>query len=247
MLDDHSVQQFVNSKTNRPVSFRIEVVDHQNVKLSVIHIDKAQKRPIYLAKNFGALKKEVVYIRRGSSTDMAAPDEIAEMGKEAIQESKPEVSIEFELVIEKWQSSFGPRISEQEMDFLKIYAVNNKGGLAQYLQGYVWIPSVVPHDSRYLATTPDGFAQAEQISLEINNKISENPGSMWHPRSKAEWKPLSPGMRICLQEIRIFAYREMLTTSTASIRWQFSVNGSDSIKGETKFADIPLIDRRNRS
>jgi predicted HTH transcriptional regulator len=81
-LRDSDLQQFVNSKTNRPISFRMEVRQHEGVNLTVIQIDKAQQRPIFLTKNFGRLKNNIVYIRRGSSTGEATPDEIADMGRD---------------------------------------------------------------------------------------------------------------------------------------------------------------------
>ena len=78
-FDDASIQQFINSKTNRPIIFSYEVFPFEGSQVGVIHIP-LQDRPIYLKKDFGRLKKDVVYIRRGSSTDTASPDEIAKMG-----------------------------------------------------------------------------------------------------------------------------------------------------------------------
>jgi predicted HTH transcriptional regulator len=80
-LRDSDIQQFVNTKTNRPISFRIEVRQHEGVNLTIVQIDKAQQRPIFLVKNFGRLKSNVVYIRRGSSTAEATPDESVKMGR----------------------------------------------------------------------------------------------------------------------------------------------------------------------
>ena len=57
------------------------MLPYQRVNLTVITINKVQKRPIFLSKNFGSLKSNVVYIRRGSSTGEATPDEIADMGR----------------------------------------------------------------------------------------------------------------------------------------------------------------------
>src|SRR5207245_718297 len=44
-LHDHDVQQFINTKINRPVSFRIELQSYQNATLTIVHIDKVQFRP----------------------------------------------------------------------------------------------------------------------------------------------------------------------------------------------------------
>lgn len=95
-LDDAKLQQFVNSKTQRPVhfSYRQATIDNQNV--GVIHIPP-QERPVYLTKGFGKLEKGTVYVRRSSSTDIAAPDEIAKMGQVVAGsfESMPLLEIQF--------------------------------------------------------------------------------------------------------------------------------------------------------
>lgn len=78
-MDDAKIQQFVNSKTNRPIVFSYETFLFEGAKVGLIRIP-LQDRPIYLKKDFGKLNKDVVYIRRGSSTDTASPDEIAKMG-----------------------------------------------------------------------------------------------------------------------------------------------------------------------
>jgi predicted HTH transcriptional regulator len=84
-IDDASIQQFVNSKTNRPITFSYEVFSFEGTQVGVLHVP-LQDRPIYLKNDFGKLKKDVVYIRRGSSTDTADPDEIAKMGTLKIRE-----------------------------------------------------------------------------------------------------------------------------------------------------------------
>ncbi len=82
-LPDNELQEFVNKKTNRPVTFSVEAVNFRGIELDAIRIDSSQSRPIFITKNFGKLQSQIVYIRRGSSTDIADPSEIAEMGKAA--------------------------------------------------------------------------------------------------------------------------------------------------------------------
>ncbi|MDD5139231.1 MAG: ATP-binding protein [Verrucomicrobiales bacterium] len=122
-LRDSDLQQFVNSKTNRPISFRIEVRQHEGVNLTVIQIDKAQQRPIFLTKNFGRLKSNTVYIRRGSSTDEAAPDEIADMGRDenAAQQEEKKKAAQKEKVELFWRG-FKAFFSELEQ---KIFSLKN--------------------------------------------------------------------------------------------------------------------------
>ena len=83
-LDDANVQQFVNEKTNRPVRFSYQVFPFEGVYVGVIQIP-LQDRPVYLKKDFGKLKRNEVYIRRGSSTAIAEPDEVATMGGVKLQ------------------------------------------------------------------------------------------------------------------------------------------------------------------
>ncbi len=95
-LDDAQIQQFVNSKTNEPLSFSYRNMDFESKCIGIIHIP-IQRRPLYLKKNFGKLKKETVYIKRGSSTVIAKIDEIAQMGKSLfeIEQSQPLLEVFF--------------------------------------------------------------------------------------------------------------------------------------------------------
>lgn len=94
-FDDASLQQFVSSKTQKPLLFSYETVTYQGKEIDVLMIP-LQERPLYLKKDFGSLKKDTVYIRRGSSTDIASPTELAEMGKASIGGTRtPTLRLEF--------------------------------------------------------------------------------------------------------------------------------------------------------
>lgn len=93
-LDDAKLQQFINSKTNKPLAFSYEPFTFDEKRLGIIRIP-VQQRPFYLIKNYGKLEKEKVYIRRGSSTDIAKPDEIALMGTISADLPKPSIDLEF--------------------------------------------------------------------------------------------------------------------------------------------------------
>ncbi len=87
-LKDHNLQQLVNSKTNRPVSFHYttHVCDGKSIGILAI---PTQRRPIFLTKPFGGLQENVAYVRRGSATDIADPEEIARMG--AAEQDSPSI------------------------------------------------------------------------------------------------------------------------------------------------------------
>lgn len=109
-LDDHSLQQFVNNLTNKPMRFHYEAFGFEGKQVGVIRIDQ-QTRPIYLNRNCGKLMKETVYVRRGSSTDPtkpASPSEIAQMGV-STDYHVAELSVEFAHV--EREEAIGTNIS----------------------------------------------------------------------------------------------------------------------------------------
>lgn len=77
-IDDAKVQQFVHGKVKPKLTFRYEEHLYEGKTVGVITIPK-QKRAFYLAHAYGKLKSNVVYVRRGSSTDEAEPPEVAAM------------------------------------------------------------------------------------------------------------------------------------------------------------------------
>lgn len=77
-IDDAQVQQFVHGKVKPKLTFRYEEHLYEGKAVGVITIPK-QKRAFYLAHAYGKLKSNVVYVRRGSSTDEAEPPEITAM------------------------------------------------------------------------------------------------------------------------------------------------------------------------
>ena len=78
-LDDAKLQQFVNSKTQIPVTFSYREATHDGRSIGILHIP-LQSRPVYATVDYGRIKKEAVYIRHGSSTAIAKPEQVALMG-----------------------------------------------------------------------------------------------------------------------------------------------------------------------
>lgn len=77
-IDDSRIQQFVNSKVKPKLTFSYEEHLHEGMTVGVITIPK-QPRPFYITNAYGKLKSNVVYVRRGSSTDEAEPPEATAM------------------------------------------------------------------------------------------------------------------------------------------------------------------------
>ena len=87
-IEDASLQQFVNSKTQRRVELSYEVVRVEGVEIGVIEVP-IQDRPVYAEKDYGKVRARVVYFRSGSSTREATPEEIARMGAQQSVEAAP--------------------------------------------------------------------------------------------------------------------------------------------------------------
>ena len=97
--DDANLQQFVNSKTNRPVAFSYQTTTIDGIQVGVIRVE-VQERPFYLNKNYGKLKAGTVYLRRGSSTDTADPEEVHRMGASSVREEKPRFEEELKVSLQ---------------------------------------------------------------------------------------------------------------------------------------------------
>lgn len=80
--DDNTLQVLVNSNANARVTFSYEPFAFSNLTFGVITIP-AQGKPRHLLKNAFNLQANAVYVRRGSSTAIATPGEISDMGGEA--------------------------------------------------------------------------------------------------------------------------------------------------------------------
>lgn len=109
-LDDHSLQQFVNSLTNQPVRFHYEAFGFEGKQVGIVRIEE-QVRPVYTTRDYGKLEREKVYVRRGSSTDPtrpASPDEIAQM---RLGEAQTVAELRVEFADVKADDALGTNIS----------------------------------------------------------------------------------------------------------------------------------------
>jgi len=83
-IDDSRLQEFINSKTNHPLHFSYRSLEYSGKKLGLYTI-QVQERPVYVRRAYGRVMPNVVYVRRGSSTAIADPSEVAKMGAATIR------------------------------------------------------------------------------------------------------------------------------------------------------------------
>ncbi|MNU44072.1 Divergent AAA domain protein [compost metagenome] len=97
-IDDAAIQQFVHGKVKPKLTFRYEEHLYEGKTVGVISIPK-QKRPFYVANDYGKVRSNIVYVRRGSSTGEAEPPEIADM--QARDAGRGAVKVELALTTPK--------------------------------------------------------------------------------------------------------------------------------------------------
>jgi hypothetical protein len=97
-LADANLQQFVNSKTNRKIDFRYECATIDGVEVGIICIPVQSRPSFIIGKGYGGLPARTVFIRRGSSTDIADPGEIARRGE---ARATKKVDLTLRIVMEK--------------------------------------------------------------------------------------------------------------------------------------------------
>jgi len=136
-LEDAHLQQFVSSKTQKPLTFVYRAAQHDGIPIGIIHIPR-QPRPLYAIRVFGKVRKEVVYHRRGSSTAVATPEEIAQMGvADQLGEERSEPQLQLRLVKRLTRLDLGTavrldivRLNTPELRDIPDYAEGTSGGFS---------------------------------------------------------------------------------------------------------------------
>jgi hypothetical protein len=94
-LVNRNLQQFVTSRTNRPVFFSYSGLTFEESEVGVLEIP-LQERPVFLNRDFGRLRANVVYIRRGDTTGEASPDEVLRMASTSGLVHRGQPTLDFE-------------------------------------------------------------------------------------------------------------------------------------------------------
>ena len=105
VIDDALLHQFINYKTNKAIPFSSYVVASgipDRDCLQIIEIAPCGAlRPFYLKKNFGRLLANAVYMRDGTSTNVANPEQISAMGEEAaLGRARPVIALPEGVTVE---------------------------------------------------------------------------------------------------------------------------------------------------
>jgi hypothetical protein len=179
-LEDASLQEFINYKTQRPVRFSYQACTYEGKPVGVLCIP-VQDRPVYLKRDFGGLRKNVVYVRRGTSTAEADPDEISKMKEFDSAMSKPSQLLELSF-FDKETGKCGGRelcISTRilhfpERDNIPDYGIRTPLGLAGFGDNRDYYREFAQYYSIVCRVNPVGFAVkntgnvlASNVRLEI--------------------------------------------------------------------------------
>jgi hypothetical protein len=247
-LKDNDVQRFVNSKTNRPVSIAVEHINYEGRTLTVIRVNQDQARPIFLRKDYGRAKANVVYIRHGSSTDEASPDEIGDMARdEIVVKNSPNIDLTFRIAIDAWcYSNPLPSFRKEAatyVDSFDVVAINNGNARAQHVDGSVTLPrGILADDFQDVkdAKSLNSFAQTKSIKLVFSNHQREPTAHMMMNPNPLEWKPILPGRQLCLLREQVLPLRDQLKELDAEIRWELAVDNCKLKTRAAKFSELVI-------
>lgn len=126
-IDDSNWQQFINSKTQRPIEFSYEAFSIEGKTIGIFRIPP-QRRPLFCKKSFGKVKANEVYIRRGSSTAIADPDEIATMGDAVAENGMREPVLEMEFANVNLRKGLACNLSLECQFLVPMSAPKRQGG-----------------------------------------------------------------------------------------------------------------------
>lgn len=169
-LLNRNLQQFVHSKINRAVSFSYEEFQVEGLLVAAITIP-LQERPIYLRRDFGKLKANEVYIRRGDSTGEAPPDEIVKMGQVGfVADAQPSLNVEFADLKER--RIIGTELELQAIEF-QVQDANSIPEYGRVQGGDFMLPGAVTGNNtdylREMAQYLSDYGRFQPIGFAVEN------------------------------------------------------------------------------
>jgi hypothetical protein len=161
-IDDAAMQQFVRGKVDPLLEFQYEERLFSGKHVAIITVPK-QARPFAPNKDYGKLKKNAVYVRRGSSTDEATMSEMSKMALADAGSSKT-VRVDLQINTEK-NSPLSTRLIRcfLEFDELPDYEEDNWSELGNGLR--MRIPSLRIANRHYYREGADYCATVNRMVL----------------------------------------------------------------------------------
>jgi len=169
-LLNRNLQQFVTSKTNRAPVFSYSALNTEDVEIGIIHIP-IQDRPVFLTKDFGRLRANTVYIRRGDTTGEASPDEVLRMGSIAGPLHTGQPVLEFEFGEPKSHDRLGTS-PQLEVVSCKVPAPSQLPDYGAPAQGGYWVPALSMENKNFIRDTANYLKQGtfmRPIAIAVDN------------------------------------------------------------------------------
>ena len=167
VIDDSKLHQFVNSKTNREVAFGSVVVPLDDGSGRVVQVlelpDCRAARPFYAKAQFGHVAANAVYMRDGSSTKVASPERVREMGESlALGKARPVVELPDGVEIESdWSAVIVENATMDDLD---------EAAIAKAREGFV-----SSHPDRVTKEEVDSWSLKvllEKVKLAVDGKLT---------------------------------------------------------------------------
>jgi hypothetical protein len=169
-IDDAQLQQFVNSKVQRPIQLSYTAMQLDGKGVAVIHIP-LQERPFYLQRDYGRLKADTVYIRRGSATVVARPDEVARMGRPA--DDSRDIALDVFFADPATRKAIVPAIRSL------VLTVPDKGDIPEYhaRRGPSYFSSIVGYPRAEYYRELVNFTRTDRLVAPVHFAISNSGGT----------------------------------------------------------------------
>lgn len=221
-IDDSRLQEFVNSKVTPKLTFRYEEHVYEEKKIGIIIIPK-QKRPFYISNNYGKLKSNIVYVRRGSSTGEANPIEVGQMAMEDSARGKIHINLS------ALTSDYKPIPETIELEFLKFpkklpdfeSKVERSGTLGYFPTPNMW------HDNKSFWREYAEFIRVQSALIEINFTIKNTSETLIsNAKLEIRFEPMNE------QSLEIIKGKDLPTEP--EMKWS-------SMFGRSHYADITQI------
>lgn len=176
-LNEAHLQQFVYSKINRSLRFTYRQMSLEDKQIGLLQIP-IQKRPFFAVRDYGDVKKNAVYVRRGSSTSIAGPDEIHQMGQEDSMPQQDEPALFLGFFNRQTGEQYGPQVSVlctwidmPSADEIPDYPVRNRNNMLGDL-GNLGIHGWNQNYLRELANFRLAKAYLQPVSMSVRNSSS---------------------------------------------------------------------------